>query len=108
MVGVLYRRDLEPFLEDSAAAAPVGELVHAPLYVPVGARLGGAQAHADAKTPRFCSGWVAGRGIAMEDLLEEIVSDINDEFDEEVRAQTRARMIICWTVCWRSVTRTES
>jgi CBS domain containing-hemolysin-like protein len=93
VVGVLVRRDLEPFLEDSTARKEFNlrELIHAPQFIPTTARLGAALKQMQSK--RIHLGFVVDEYgglegiVTLEDLLEEIVGEINDEFDEEVRAQ---------------------
>ena len=93
VVGVLVRRDLEPYLE---RASPPDEfnlrnLIHSPQFIPTSARLGAALNQMQSK--RIHLGFVVDEHggiegiVTIEDLLEEIVGEINDEFDEEVRAQ---------------------
>jgi CBS domain containing-hemolysin-like protein len=92
VVGVVHRRDLEPYLEPS----PPGEfnlaaLVHAPVFIPATARLGGVLKQM--QTTRTHLAFVVDEHggmegiITLEDLLEEIVGEIDDEYDEEVRSQ---------------------
>lgn len=92
VVGVLVRRDLEPFLEGPAPENfNLRNIVHLPQFIPTSARLGAALKQMQSK--RIHLGFVVDEHggiegiVTIEDLLEEIVGEINDEFDEEVRAQ---------------------
>ena len=93
VVGVLVRRDLEPYLEDAKPSESFNlrNLIHAPQFIPTTARLGAALKLMQSK--RIHLGFVVDEYgglegiVTLEDLLEEIVGEINDEFDEEVRAQ---------------------
>ena len=93
VVGVLVRRDFEPFLDQSAPPETfdLRKLVHTPHFIPATARLGAALKQMQAKRSHLAfavdeHGGIEGI-VTLEDLLEEIVGEINDEFDEEVRAQ---------------------
>jgi CBS domain containing-hemolysin-like protein len=93
VVGVLVRRDLEPYLEGAVAGQEFNlrALIHPPQFIPTHARLGAALKQMQSK--RIHLGFVVDEYgglegiVTLEDLLEEIVGEINDEFDEEVRAQ---------------------
>ncbi|HEU0251602.1 MAG TPA: hemolysin family protein [Pyrinomonadaceae bacterium] len=93
VVGVLFRRDLEPYLEQPNGKDnfDLRNLIHAPVFIPTSARLGAALKEMQSK--RVHLGFVVDEFgglegiVTLEDLLEEIVGEINDEFDEEVRAQ---------------------
>ncbi len=93
VVGVLVRRDLEPYLENATPPDNFNlrNLVHPPQFIPPSARLGAALQQMQSK--RIHLGFVVDEHggiegiVTLEDLLEEIVGEINDEFDEEVRAQ---------------------
>ena len=91
VVGVLVRRDLEPYLENTPEKFALRDLVHPPQFIPLSARLGEALKQMQSK--RIHLGFVVDEYgglegiVTLEDLLEEIVGEINDEFDEEVRAQ---------------------
>ncbi len=93
VVGVLFRRDLEPYLEQPNGKDnfDLRNLIHAPVFIPTSARLGTALKEMQSK--RVHLGFVVDEFgglegiVTLEDLLEEIVGEINDEFDEEVRAQ---------------------
>jgi CBS domain containing-hemolysin-like protein len=93
VVGVLFRRDLEPYLEQPNAKDnfSLRNLIHPPQFIPTAARLGAALKQMQSK--RIHLGFVVDEYgglegiVTLEDLLEEIVGEINDEFDEEVRAQ---------------------
>ncbi len=91
VAGVLFRRDLEPYLEDHALAFNLESLLHPAVFIPESARLGAVLKEMQ-KTRAHLACVVNEHGgmegiITLEDLLEEIVGEINDEFDEELRSQ---------------------
>src|SRR5215204_3976325 len=90
IVGILFRRDLEPFLE-SRDGFELESLLHAPLYIPETAKLGSVLRQMQSTNTHLAivvdeHGGMEGI-VTIEDLLEEIVGEINDEFDEEVHSQ---------------------
>ena len=92
VVGVLFRRDIEPYLDGSVDGEfDVERLAHKPLFIPATARLGSALAQMRAARTHLAF-VVDERGglegiVTMEDLLEEIVGEIDDEYDEEARSR---------------------
>jgi len=92
VVGVIFRRDIEPFLErPEADDFNLEKLIHPPTFVPAMARLDGVLKQMQ-QTRTHLAFVVDEHGgmegiVTLEDLLEEIVGEINDEFDEEVRSQ---------------------
>jgi CBS domain containing-hemolysin-like protein len=90
IIGVLFRRDLEPFLE-SPEGFELEKLLHAPIYIPETAKLGSVLRQMQSTRTHLAivvdeHGGMEGI-VTLEDLLEEIVGEINDEFDEELRSQ---------------------
>ena len=90
IVGVLFRRELEPFLE-SPVGFDIKKLLHSPLYIPESAKLGSLLRQMQSTNNHIAivvdeHGGMEGI-VTLEDLLEEIVGEINDEFDEELRLQ---------------------
>lgn len=91
VVGIVIRRDIEPFLEDPNLTFTLQTVMHTPVFIPDSARLGSVLKRMQAsRTHLACvvdeHGGLEGI-ITLEDLLEEIVGEIDDEFDEEVREQ---------------------
>jgi CBS domain containing-hemolysin-like protein len=92
IAGVLFRRDIEPFLgRETADGFDIEKLVHKPLFIPPTASLGQALARMQGSRTHLAfvvdeHGGIEGI-VTLEDLLEEIVGEINDEYDEEVRSQ---------------------
>jgi putative hemolysin len=87
VVGVLYAKDLLPFLKAGGPKPDLRKLLRAPLFVPESMtiddllhKLQGRRVHLAILLDEY--GGTAGM-VTIEDLLEEIVGDIQDEYDTE-------------------------
>ena len=90
VIGILYAKDLLPYLKRNGAAAPeidIRKLVRPPVYVPE-TKAVDELLHEMQVTKRHIAivvdeyGGTAGL-ITMEDVVEEIVGEIQDEYDSE-------------------------
>lgn len=92
IVGVLFRKDLEPYLEQPQPDGfNLESLLHPPKFIPATARLGAVLKRMQSSRTHLAIvvdeyGGMEGI-VTLEDVLEEIVGEINDEYDEEVRSQ---------------------
>ncbi|MGA2512495.1 MAG: hemolysin family protein [Candidatus Limnocylindrales bacterium] len=87
IVGVLYAKDLLPFLKGGGQKPDLRKLLRAPIFVPESMsiddllhKLQGRKVHLAIVLDEY--GGTAGM-VTIEDLLEEIVGDIQDEYDLE-------------------------
>ena len=87
IVGVLYAKDLLPFLKGGVQKPDLRKLLRAPLFVPESMlvddllhKLQARKVHLAIVLDEY--GGTAGM-VTIEDLLEEIVGEIQDEYDEE-------------------------
>lgn len=92
VVGVLYRRDLEPYLEQTHTDDfDVERLVHPPKFVPSTIQISAALRQMQASRNHLAvvvDEYGATEGIVtLEDLLEEIVGEIFDESDPAALTQ---------------------
>ena len=87
MVGILYAKDLLPYLNGAARPPTVRELLRPPLYVPESMTVDDLlhefqrrKVHVAIVLDEY--GGTAGL-VTIEDLIEEIVGEIQDEYDVE-------------------------
>jgi magnesium and cobalt exporter, CNNM family len=89
IVGVLYTKDLLPYLRGLPGDFDLRARLHPPYFVPESKRADALLREFQAKKLHLAIvvdeyGGTAGL-ITLEDLLEELVGEIHDEFDEEER-----------------------
>ncbi|HSL33058.1 MAG TPA: hemolysin family protein [Candidatus Limnocylindrales bacterium] len=88
IVGILYAKDLLPFLRESAGARPeLRSLLRAPVYIPESMTVDDLLHEFQRRKVHIAIvldeyGGTAGL-VTIEDLLEEIVGEIQDEYDVE-------------------------
>jgi putative hemolysin len=88
IVGILYAKDLLPFLKDSAGVRPsIRSLLRTPVFVPESMSVDDLLHEFQRRKVHLAIvldeyGGTAGL-VTIEDLLEEIVGEIQDEYDEE-------------------------
>jgi CBS domain containing-hemolysin-like protein len=87
IIGILYAKDLLPYLKGTDTLPPIRRLVRAPLFVPESMsvddllhQLQRRRVHIAVVLDEY--GGTAGL-VTIEDLLEEIVGEIQDEYDTE-------------------------
>jgi CBS domain containing-hemolysin-like protein len=89
IVGVLYAKDLLPFMEGLPADFDLRSHLHPPYFVPESKRADALLQEFQAKRVQMAIvvdeyGGTAGL-VTLEDLLEELVGEIADEYDEPER-----------------------
>jgi magnesium and cobalt exporter, CNNM family len=89
IVGVLYTKELLPYLRGLPGDFDLGRYLHPPYFVPESKRADALLREFQAKKLHLAIvvdeyGGTAGL-VTLEDLLEELVGEIRDEFDEEER-----------------------
>jgi len=89
IVGILYAKDLLPFMEGLPPDFDLRAHLHPPYFVPESKRADALLQEFQAKRVQMAIvvdeyGGTAGL-VTLEDLLEELVGEIRDEFDEEER-----------------------
>jgi putative hemolysin len=89
IVGVLYTKDLLPYLRGLPGDSDLRGYLHPPYFVPESKRVDALLREFQAKKLHLAIvvdeyGGTAGL-VTLEDLLEELVGEIRDEFDEEER-----------------------
>ena len=89
IVGVLYTKDLLPYLDGLPAGFDLRQHLHPPYFVPESKRADALLQEFQAKKLHMAIvvdeyGGTAGL-VALEDLLEELVGEIADEYDEPER-----------------------
>jgi putative hemolysin len=87
IIGILYAKDLLPFLKGSAERPPLRSLLRPPVFVPESMSVDDLLHEFQRRKVHIAIvldeyGGTAGL-VTIEDLLEEIVGEIQDEYDEE-------------------------
>jgi len=102
IIGIVYVKDLMPFIIDRRMKFNIKKLLHKPYFVPETMPLDELLLQFQKQNLHLAIvvdeyGGVAGI-VTMEDILEEIVGEIRDEFDEEEIPEIQTISQNCWEV----------
>ena len=102
IIGIVYVKDLMPFIIDRRMKFNIKKLLHKPYFVPETMTLDELLLQFQKQNLHLAIvvdeyGGVAGI-VTMEDILEEIVGEIRDEFDEEEIPEIQTISQNCWEV----------
>ncbi len=102
IIGIVYVKDLMPFIIDRRMKFNIKKLLHKPYFVPETMTLDELLLQFQKQNLHLAIvvdeyGGVAGI-VTLEDILEEIVGEIRDEYDEEEIPEIQTISRNCWEV----------